>query len=51
MSRPVQLSLYLSGGSGGKSVKVTYEFQSVDAIVFNVVHDVPAYHPDRKSVV
>ena len=48
LSCPVQLLSYMSKGSGGGS-KVTYEFQPVDMIIPDILHDVPMHHPLRHS--
>jgi len=44
LGRTVQLSLDFSEGRGGDS-EVTHQFQSVDMIRVNVLHDVSVHHP------
>jgi len=44
LSRPIQLLSHFSEGICKESA-VTYQFQSVDLVGFNVVHDGPVSHP------
>jgi hypothetical protein len=44
LSRPVQLLPHFSGGCNGES-EATYQFQSVDVMVFYILNDIPMRHP------
>jgi len=44
LCRPVQLPSHFSEGNDGES-EVVYQFQSVDGIFLDVLHDVPVSHP------